>query len=78
MSLEALPTHIWSFLLSTLAEPFRMTDLLKAHFAAWRQRLRWAWTVKAEPDHPRSLAYWSRVSFNQTEPLPILIPCSIA
>jgi len=28
--------------------------------------------------HPRNLAYCSRVSFNQTEPLPMLISCSIA
>jgi hypothetical protein len=34
--------------------------------------------VPNELNHPRSLAYWSRVSFSQTEPLPILIPCSIA
>jgi len=29
-------------------------------------------------DHPRNLPYWSLVSFNQTDPLPMLIPCSIA
>jgi hypothetical protein len=29
-------------------------------------------------DHTRSFAYCSRVNFNQTDPLPMLIPCSMA